>query len=399
MTRKVLLVDDEENVLLALARNFRRDFEMETALGPQAALSMIHDRGPYAVVVSDLRMPDMDGLQLLSEVRKQWPDTVRMILTGNADFQSVVASVNDGRVFQFMTKPCPVDKLRNSITGALTQHELAVRERDIFENTLNGSAAVLAEALSTVSSLAFSRALRVRGYVRHMARCLGPENLWLYDLAAILSQIGCIAVPAGILERVYSGTPLSPQERTIFLTHPAIGHRLLAGIPRLEVVAEIILHQLRSFQDLQNANLPEIVLSGAQMLLIAGRVDETVVVGASLDAAIQRLADLPSVYQPSLVAALRSAEAPLPEMQTREVRLEDLRLGMILREDLHGQGGLLASKGQSVSEALIARLRNFIPTEGLSASFSVLAPQADSAGRPARALKASGFPAAGVRKQ
>ena len=391
MTRKVLLVDDEENVLLALARNFRKDFEMETALGPMAALSMINERGPYAVVVSDLRMPDMDGLQLLSEVRKQWPDTVRMILTGNADFQSVIASVNDGRVFQFMTKPCPVEKLRTSITGALTQHELVVRERDILENTLNRSAAVMTEVLSSVSSLAFSRALRLRRYVRHMARCLGPENLWVYDLAAILAQIGCIAVPAGILEKVYSGIPLSPEEKTAFVAHPAIGHKLLAGIPRLEVVAEIVLHQLKPLGDLRDADLSETVCAGAQMLLIAGRVDDMVTRGATLDAAIHYMTSRSSVYQPSLVASLQSAEAPLPEMLVREVQVDDLQLGMIIGEDLYGQAGLLlVSKGQSVSEALIARLQTLTRTAGLNPSVSVLAPQTDSTDRPDSKLHASG---------
>jgi response regulator RpfG family c-di-GMP phosphodiesterase len=384
MTRKVLLVDDEENVLHALARNFRRDFEMETALGPQAALSMISERGPYAVVVSDFRMPDMDGLELLSQVRKQWPDTVRMILSGNADFQSVMASVNDGCVFQFMTKPCPVDNLRNSITGALRHHELAVRERqDILENTLNGSAAMMAEVLSMVSSLAFSRASRLRRYVQHMARCLGAENLWVYDLAAILSQIGCIAVPAGIQEKVCSGTPLSLQEETTFLAHPLTGHRLLAGIPRLEVVAEIVLHQLKSFEELRKANLSETVRFGAQMLLIASRVDDTVARGAPLDAAIQYMAARPSVYQPSLVGSVQSVEAWLQEMQIREVPIEDLRLGMIIREDLYGQAGLLiVARGQSVSEALIARLRIFFRTAGLNPRISVLAPAPHPVSRP-----------------
>ena len=387
MTRKVLVVDDEENVLRAIARNFRQDFEMETALGPLAALSMISERGPYAVVVSDLRMPDMDGIQLLSQVRKQCPDTVRMILTGNGDSQSVVASVNDGCIFQFMTKPCPLDKLRNSITGALLQHELVVRERDILEHTLNESAAMMTEVLSTVSSLTFSRALRLRSYVRHMARCLGAENLWVYDLAAILSQIGCIAVPPEILEKVNSGTPLSPQETTIFLTHPVTGHRLLVHIPRLESVAEIILHQMESFQDLKNAGLAETVRCGAQMLLIAGRLDDAVLSSASLELLIRYMTARPSVYDPALVAAVQSFH-PGPEMQTREVPLDDLHLGMIIREDLYAQAGLLlASRGQPVSDALIARLQNFIRAAGAHPSVSVLAPGADPAGSAPRVGK------------
>ncbi len=375
MTHKVLLVDDEENVLLALARNFRLDFQMETALGPLTALSMINERGPYAVVVSDLRMPDMDGIQLLSQVRKQWPDTVRMILSGNADFQSVVSSVNEGSVFQFLRKPCPSDKLRSAINGALRQHELVVTEREILEYTLNGSAAMMAEVLSMVSPLAFGRALRLRRYVQHMARSLTLENLWEYDLASILSEIGCIAVPPEILEKVYSGAPLSPQEQTAFLDHPVTGHKLLAKIPRLETVAEIIRWQLTFFQDLRKSGLSETIKSGAQMLLIASRVDETVARGGSLDTVIRYMAACSEVYQPALVDSLKSVEAQLPEMQMINVHIEDLRPGMTVNEDLFAQTGLLiVPKGQAVSEALIARLQNFCRIAGFRQPVSVLAP-------------------------
>lgn len=375
MTRKVLLVDDEENVLLALARNFRKEFEMETALGPQAALSLINEHGPYAVVVSDLKMPDMDGIQFLSRVRRQCPDTVRIILSGNADFQSVIASVNEGSIFQFLTKPCPVDQLRSSLTGAIQQHELVVREREILENTLNGSAAMMSEVLSIVSALAFSRAARLRRYVRHMAGFRGPENLWEYDLAAILSQIGCIAVPPEILEKVYCGATLSPQEKTAFLTHPVTGHKLLANIPRLQVVSEIILHQLKSLQDLRKAGISETVCSGAQMLLIASRVDETISRGGTLETAIQHMTQRESVYHAELVASMASVQAQTPEMQLRVLPLEELRQSMRINEDLYAQNGLMiVSKGQEVSEALIARLLNFSRTAGLKPSVSVLAP-------------------------
>ena len=79
---------------------------MDTALGPIAALELV-DKQEYAVVVSDLRMPDKDGVEFLSEVRKRSPDTVRIMLTGHADLEASIAAVNEGRVFRFLTKPCP----------------------------------------------------------------------------------------------------------------------------------------------------------------------------------------------------------------------------------------------------------------------------------------------------
>ena len=169
MNRKILFVDDEENVLRGFERALRSQFEMETAVGSQEGLAALASRGPYAVVVSDLRMPVMDGIQFLAEVRKSSPDTVRLILSGNGDFESVVASVNEGSIFQFLTKPCPPDKLRSVLGIALKQYQLITAERELLEETLNGSIGMLTEVLSVVNPLAFSRASRIRTYVRHMA--------------------------------------------------------------------------------------------------------------------------------------------------------------------------------------------------------------------------------------
>src|SRR5438105_2797905 len=128
MKRKILCVDDEENVLRAFERNLRSRFDIETAVGPLEGLAAVANRGPYAVIVSDLRMPHMDGIQFLSAVRTQSPDTVRLILTGNADLQTAIASVNEGSVFQFLTKPCPVEKLSSALEAALKQHQLITAE-------------------------------------------------------------------------------------------------------------------------------------------------------------------------------------------------------------------------------------------------------------------------------
>ncbi len=213
MNRKVLCaVDDEENVLRAFERNLRLHFEIETAVGPAAGLSAIAQHGPYAVVISDLRMPEMDGIQFLTAVRKQSPDSVRLILSGNADFQAVIASVNEGNVFRFLTKPCPADALRGAIDGALKQYQLIVAERELLEHTLNGSVAMMTDVLSVASPLAFSRASRIRSHIRHMATQLELPNLWEYDLASMLSQIGCIAVPSDILEKLYNGMVLTARK-------------------------------------------------------------------------------------------------------------------------------------------------------------------------------------------
>ena len=106
MADTILCVDDDPNILEAYRRQLRKEFRVETAIGPEEGCRKIESSGPYAVVVSDLQMPNMNGIQFLTKVREQSPDTVRMLLTGNADLNAAVEAVNQGQIFRFLTKPC-----------------------------------------------------------------------------------------------------------------------------------------------------------------------------------------------------------------------------------------------------------------------------------------------------
>src|SRR6185503_12829528 len=97
MTRRILCVDDDVHILQAFERQFRNQFEIQTALGPLLGLKAVAGDGPFAVVISDLRMPDMDGIEFLSRVRQASPDAVRIMLTGNADLNASISAVNEGK--------------------------------------------------------------------------------------------------------------------------------------------------------------------------------------------------------------------------------------------------------------------------------------------------------------
>jgi CheY-like chemotaxis protein len=380
MNRKILFVDDEENVLRGFERALRSQVEMDTAVGALEGLAAVTTRGPYAVVVSDLRMPGMNGIEFLSEVRKRSPDTVRLILSGNGDFDSVVASVNEGSIFQFLTKPCPADKLRGVLNTALKQYQLITAERELLEETLNGSIGMMTEVLSVVNPVAFSRASRIRTYVRHIAEQLHLPNRWEVDLAAMLSHIGCIAVPPEVLDKAAARMALSKDEEETFTAHPSIGHDLIAKIPRLEVIAEIVRHQMTPLRDLRDPKISDVVAVGAQMLQVAIFFDESVSRGGSSASALKFMRDRPEIYQASLVAAIASAEVGTVELALKTVQLRDLRPGMLVGEDICAKNGLfLVAKNQVLSDALLARLKNFSRTVGLVEPFLVRVPVVPSA--------------------
>lgn len=138
-TQKILFVDDDPNLLAGFQRNLRKLYMFDTATGGVEALERIKTDGPYAVIVADMQMPGMNGVELLTKVREVAPDTVRLMLTGNADQKTAVDAVNQGQVLGFLTKPCEPDMLRVTLDSALKQYSLVVVERELLEGTLSGS--------------------------------------------------------------------------------------------------------------------------------------------------------------------------------------------------------------------------------------------------------------------
>jgi len=124
MMGKILLIDDEVSVLEALKRQLHKQFHLDTALSGQEAIGILRTLGPYAVVVSDCRMPNMDGIQLLSLVRKLAPNTIRIMLTGNNDLNTAMEAVNQGEIFRFLIKPCPPETFKIALEDGMRQYQL-----------------------------------------------------------------------------------------------------------------------------------------------------------------------------------------------------------------------------------------------------------------------------------
>jgi response regulator RpfG family c-di-GMP phosphodiesterase len=376
MTDKILLVDDDPNILAACKRALRKQFCLETAQSGAEGLQLIQADGAFAVVVADMGMPGMDGVQFLSRVKEVAPDSVRMMLTGNADLETAVNAVNEGNIFRFLTKPCPPERLASVLEAGIQQYRLVVAERELLEKTLKGSVKVLTEILSVVNPAAFSRASRITRYVKHVVEHLELSRLWQFELAAMLSQIGCVTVPPDVLDKVYAKQPLSEEEHTMFCSHPSVGGRLLVNIPRLEPIARMIEGQQKPFGDYpprDNMSREEATTAlGSQILKVALDFDELVVQGASAGAALSRLRSRDDAYNPKLLSALETLPETEPAEAVSMVGTSELRANMVADEDIRANNGLLlVSKGQEITEPVLIRLRNFSRGVGVVEPFRV----------------------------
>ncbi len=205
---------------------------VETANGAAAGLAMIESNGPFAVVVSDMRMPDMNGARFLARVNEIAPDTVRMVLSGQADIDSTVAAVNEGHIFRFLLKPCDTDKLvavdqqRHRSIQPDQRRKASTREHAQHHGEDAGRGAGPHQSCRAAARLADREICRERRAWR--SSCPAPGNI---DLASMFSQVGCITLPAETLAKVYGGQPMSEEEAKLYESHPEVAGKLLGTDP------------------------------------------------------------------------------------------------------------------------------------------------------------------------
>ena len=375
MNQRVLFVDDEPQVLEGIQRTLRRQVDMETASSGAEALWLMREGASFALVVSDMRMPAMNGAQFLAKVREQQPDTIRMILSGQADLESAIAVVNEGHIYRFLTKPCPADRLLEAIEDGLNQYRLVTAEKVLLEQTLSGAVKMLIEILGMLNPEASSHAARLQRYTIEMSAALGLPQRWQWGLAAFVSQIGCVALPTEMLLKVESGQALTEEETRLYESHPEVAGKLLASIPRLEDVAAIVTAQAGP---LSLAGMPDdlrdwdIRKTGQMLLRTVIDYDCLVRRGASRESAVETLRGAQFEFPAPILKALLSVSSSAKEPVVRRLRLKGLRVGMTLDEDLVTPKGIrLVSSGAEVTSTLLIRLTSIANGVGIAEPFRV----------------------------
>ncbi|MFG0304963.1 MAG: response regulator [Phycisphaerales bacterium JB040] len=385
---RILVVDDDANVLAALRRTLGRRYEVVLADGGERALEILGSRGPFPVVLTDMRMPGMDGLALLREINERYRDTVCLMLTGNADQQTAVRAINEGRIFRFLNKPCPPELLERALQDGLRQHRLVTGERELLRETLTGSVRLLIEAL-TLSDTELARVVSsIRATVRRVTVELGLESDWRYPLAGSLCLLGVV---------VEGGSPCGDwlsEER--LGSCAGTGARLLRNIPRLRDVASMIERQRETGPlpaDLGSAEASDHVLIGARLIRFAVDLERCSSRGERGERAVISLREcghderllgsvgtlLPEPGGGAVGAGAgvvgSGAGASVPASSER-VGVRELRPGMIVTEDILGTGGrLLLSAGTELTPVFIERMRNLVRSGVMGDSFLVALPR------------------------
>ena len=359
---RVLCVDDEARVVEGLVLHLRRDYQVFTANSGQEGLALLKQKGGAAVVISDMRMPQMDGATFLQHVLQFYPDATRILLTGEPGRDAAVSAVNKAQIFRFLTKPCPPDALKAAVEAGVIQHRLLNAERTILKETLNGCIKALVDVLALTNPVAFGRASRVKRQAMEFAAKLDCKEFWQLEAAAMLSQIGYLSLPAELVEKLYYGETLTPEEKLLASGAPDVVNSLLENVPRLEPVIQILvaLH----WTDEQIAKLGEGTIgTGTRILGLVMEYDTLVTQGQTTNVAVQTLRSRVARFGDAMVEKFGiHVGAGSSTKELREMPLRVVQPGMIIMQDVRTHmGTLLVARGFEVTSVFLERARNFGP--------------------------------------
>jgi response regulator RpfG family c-di-GMP phosphodiesterase len=356
----VLLVDDESAILEALSLQLRRDHKVLTAESGDEALSLLAEQGPVAAVISDLRMPGMDGVELLRRVQLEYPDTTRVLHTAQSDLNAAISAINDGGVYRYLAKPVKTEELRATVQDAVTLYGRSTTERQLLDTTLKSSIQAVFGCLELASPVAFARAGRIRTLVSELCVAMQLDNLWEIEVAAMASQLGAVTIPPSVLAKLDKGLPCSEDEQAMVDNMPNVGVQLLKGIPNLDDVLEIV----RGLgPEGRTPGRPKSPLIEAAIDVVRTAMDyETLESrGMEVESAITVLEcrDHAAMH---VLGSLRDVKGvtQVEEKKVRGLRVVDLEVGMRVAEDIVATNGLvLIGRGMVVTSLLLDRLDNY----------------------------------------
>jgi len=357
----ILCVDDEPQVLEGLRLHLKQSYTVHLASGGVQGLEILRDVKGIAVVLSDMRMPVMDGAKFLNAARNAAPEAVRMLLTGYTDMQSAIAAVNEGQIFRFISKPCPPDQLLSAFAAAVTQHQLIVAEKVLLQQTLLGCVESMVKVLSITKPMAFGRALRLRSKIRSAVQFLLWDDQWQIEAAAVLSQLGIVTLPDETLMKLNEGEALDEADLREIAGSIDTSTQMLEDIPRLEPVIEILTHVASGIRASPGFAATGTAPPGASLLRIVLAWDSLEAQGFTQSQALAKLAQ-DGGCDTELLTKL-GGMLPLAGTQNAAVETapRDLVAGMVLAEDLLRKNGVvILPRGFEIDRGLLEHIHTFV---------------------------------------
>lgn len=360
MNPRILIVDDDAKLLGMFKRILLRRFEVTAVESAARGLDLMDRGAEFDIVISDYRMPGMDGVRFLSELRARAPETVRMLLTGYADLEMAIRAVNEGNIFRLLTKPCDGKGMAKALSDAMRYRKALRAEKELLEQTLRGCVGIMSDLVSLLKPDEFGRISRILPYVRGISCMVEDPTPWETETAAMLSMIGFVTLPEAIVTKVLENRSLTEAQKGVFAGHPAMAAKFVSGIPHMAPVADILRYQEKRYD---GSGVPadevagEDIPLGSRVLKAVVDFDIFVSNGVSKGEALVFLQQRHEWYDPGILEALEEILGVEARYRIRDVGLVGLEPGMVLAGDLMAKRGsseeLVLSKGKELTEMTI----------------------------------------------
>lgn len=349
---KIIYVTAEKHYAKEALAVLGKAFEVTVATtAKDGFLKLSKDQGAR-VVISDLRLPDVDGITFLAKVRSDFPKVVRILASGDEDFKALTGAVNLAHVYTILPRPCDPKVLRKAVVEAVKLYGKVRPDADALRDTMFGTVRMLVDILDLTHPVAVRRSKRIRRRARKVSEEVNAMTPQFMDMVVLLSNIGCVGLPAGLLKKIEKGASVSKEEQQIFLTHPSIAAHLLENIPRMGKIANVIRHQ--------NTPCSEKPPLGARVLKACIDLDHLQIKGMSADKGIEYMRGKPDVYDVKVVDALGKHLGDSGKTVCNEISVAELKPGMVMQADMVTESGtVLLQKGDVLSDSSYQRINAF----------------------------------------
>ena len=377
----IIVVDDNPANLRLLEEMFVKN-AYEVRSFPRGRLAIAAaEQEPPDLILLDVNMPEMNGYEVCQQL-KLHPRLAGIPVI----FLSALHAIEDkARGFRsggvdYISKPFQFEEVHARVEPHLKLRRAQQAEHDLLERTLLGAVGTLWELVQLTSPGLALRSSAVREIVRWITKRRGVQEPWQYELAATLCLMGCIALPDEVFEKAYCGEALSVDESRMFCAHPGRGARLLANLPRLEIVAEIIRSQQGT--DVEPSPTEE-ARQGVQMLQLALELDRRIYRGMASGAALAELRSR-GRFDARMLESLRSYSPERAELEVRRLPIQALRAGMVIENNVMSKDGnlLILKEGTILTETWIERLENFAKARGARELIDVRLPKLAGVNKP-----------------
>lgn len=243
---EILIIDDTpQNLKLLIEILNKKEFQIRVFSSPEQSMKSIEIKIPDLILL-DVNMPKITGFQFASFLKTNiaYKDIPIIFITASSSIEDKLKAFELGGV-DYITKPFQIEEVLARVNAQLTIKQAKDALEETLNHTLQGSISLLTEILSFTNPEIFNKSVRLKTYTETLIKTLKLKNKWVYEIASMLSQLGCLSLPEHIIKKVLLNLPLSQEDTVIYEKYKEIGSMMIGKIPKLEMVSLILLQNYK----------------------------------------------------------------------------------------------------------------------------------------------------------